>query len=64
MTAIATWTEPTATDDTGFVILTSTHDSGGTFPIGATTVTYTATDAAGNEATCSFVITVTGNVII
>ncbi len=32
--------------------------SGATFPIGITTETYTATDAAGNTASCSFNITV------
>ncbi len=34
--------------------------SGSTFPIGATTVTCTATDASGNSATASFVVIVTG----
>ncbi len=33
--------------------------SGSTFPIGTTTVTCTATDAAGNSAQCSFTVTVT-----
>jgi gliding motility-associated-like protein len=32
--------------------------SGALFNIGASTVTYTATDAGGNTATCSFVVTV------
>src|SRR5262249_38763837 len=31
--------------------------SGSSFPVGATTVTCTATDAAGNSASCSFTIT-------
>jgi hypothetical protein len=31
------------------------------FPVGTTTVTYTATDAAGNTATCSFEVTVSDN---
>src|SRR5690606_39476166 len=30
------------------------HESGVVFPVGTTTVTYTATDAAGNTTTCSF----------
>jgi len=32
--------------------------SGSTFPIGRTTVTYTATDASSNSSSCSFVVTV------
>ncbi|MEM6345238.1 MAG: HYR domain-containing protein [Bacteroidota bacterium] len=32
--------------------------SGATFPLGATTVTYEITDAAGNTANCSFIVTV------
>lgn len=32
--------------------------SGSTLPVGATTVTVRATDAAGNDATCTFVVTV------
>ena len=31
---------------------------GGTFPIGTTTETYTATDATGNTSSCSFTVTV------
>jgi len=34
--------------------------SGSLFPIGTTTVTCTATDAAGNTSACSFTVTVTG----
>ncbi|MEA5459529.1 SdrD B-like domain-containing protein [Arcicella sp. LKC2W] len=56
--AIITWTEPTATDNCGTVVLTSTSVSGGQFPVGTTTVIYTATDAKGNKATCSFVVNV------
>ncbi|MEO1434709.1 MAG: HYR domain-containing protein, partial [Bacteroidota bacterium] len=39
--------------------LTSTANPGDFFPVGTTTVTYTATDAAGNSASCSFDVTVT-----
>lgn len=52
--AIASWTAPTATDNCREVTLTSTHNPGDAFPVGTTTVTYTATDEAGNSATCSF----------
>ncbi|MDN5204999.1 HYR domain-containing protein [Fulvivirgaceae bacterium BMA10] len=56
-----TWTVPTATDNCGVPTLTSTHNPGDNFPLGTTTVTYTATDAAGNTALCSFDVTVEDN---
>jgi hypothetical protein len=51
---------PTATDNCSspMVILQSGPASGGTFPEGTTTVTYTATDAAGNITSCSFTVTI------
>lgn len=52
------WTAPTPTDNCPGVQMTSSHNPGASFPIGNTTVTYTATDAAGNTNTCSFTITV------
>ncbi|MBK9448512.1 MAG: HYR domain-containing protein [Bacteroidetes bacterium] len=36
--------------------------SGAAFPSGVTTVTYTVADQSGNSATCSFTVTVSGNV--
>jgi HYR domain/GEVED domain len=57
-TAIANWTPPTATDNCGTPSVSSTHNAGATFPIGATSVTYTARDAKNNAATCTFNITV------
>lgn len=39
------------------------HQSGGPFPVGDTTVTATVTDGAGASASCSFVVTVTGEVV-
>ncbi|MCK9335962.1 MAG: HYR domain-containing protein, partial [Candidatus Cloacimonetes bacterium] len=57
--AIATWTVPTATDNCSVSGFVSTHNSGDAFTVGTTTVTYTATDPAGNETTCSFDVTVT-----
>jgi hypothetical protein len=58
-TAIATWTAPTATDNCpGTVVVTASAASGAAFPIGSTTVTYTARDVKNNTATCAFVITV------
>ncbi|MEH6538409.1 MAG: LamG-like jellyroll fold domain-containing protein, partial [Psychroserpens sp.] len=40
---------------------TNTDDASGVYPVGTTTVTWTATDAAGNTATCDQIVTVTDN---
>eukprot|EP00667_Euglena_gracilis_P000080 EG_transcript_80 len=56
--APATWANATATDNVGVVSLVPTLPSGTTFPLGPTTVTYTAADAAGLTAACSFIVTV------
>ncbi|MFT7244601.1 MAG: hypothetical protein ACI82A_001959 [Candidatus Azotimanducaceae bacterium] len=64
--AVASWTAPTATDDSGGVVTlvattspTTGLNSGSTFPLGLTTVSYVATDAAGNSsAASSFTVTV------
>ncbi|MCK4340656.1 MAG: HYR domain-containing protein, partial [Phycisphaerae bacterium] len=58
--AVVTWTAPTANDNCPGVTLTPSHNPGDTFPVGVTTVTYTAEDACGNtNATpCSFTVTV------
>jgi len=60
-TAVATWTEPVAVDACGTPTLTGDHTSGTAFPVGTTTVTYTATDAAGNVSTASFDVVVVDN---
>ncbi|MEX0813146.1 MAG: HYR domain-containing protein, partial [Chitinophagales bacterium] len=57
-TPVATWNDPTAMDNCGNVTITSTHNSGDQFPVGTTTVTFTATDTSGNEVTCSFDVVV------
>jgi hypothetical protein len=61
--AIVSWTEPTATDNctaSGSLIWNKSHTPGTAFPVGVTTVTYTAQDALGNISTpCSFTVTVT-----
>ncbi|PIK49332.1 hypothetical protein BSL78_13791 [Apostichopus japonicus] len=41
--------------------VSSTHSSGDTFTLGATNVTYTATDYNGQTAECSFTVTVNDN---
>jgi hypothetical protein len=61
------WTPPTGSDNCspilGATVLTSTHTPGQLFFAGVTTVTYTATDVAGNTATCSFTVTVIENTL-
>ena len=57
--AAVTWTAPTGADNCGAPTVTSTHSPGAAFAVGTTTVTYTATDGAGNTTTGSFNITVT-----
>ncbi len=56
--AIATWTNPTATDNCSTPTVVSVPLSGSSFNIGTTTVTVTATDAKGNKSTCTFTVTV------
>ena len=41
--------------------LTSNYAPGDRFPLGVTTVSYTATDAAGNTLNCSFTVTVSSD---
>ena len=59
-TAVVTWPEPTTSDNSGSLNLTSSHSSGSTFSIGDTIVTYTAADASSNSANATFTITVIG----
>lgn len=55
--ADVTWTA-TATDDVDGDVAVECTPAPGTFPIGATQVTCSATDAAGNESTGTFTVTV------
>ena len=61
--AAVTYSIPTASDNCPGVVVTRTTGfaSGEEFPVGTTTVTYLATDAAGNTASCTFTVTVTDN---
>ena len=60
--AAVTWTPATVSDNCPGSTISSDHQPGDVFPLGTTTVTYTATDAAGNPAVAtSFTITVTDN---
>ncbi len=58
--AVVSWTAPTVSDNCT-ATLASSQSSGTSFPLGVTTVTYTATDAAGLTAAQSFSVTVTDN---
>ncbi len=59
--AVVTWAPARATDNCGVLSFTSNHQSGETFPIGVTTVTFIATDRNNNTTTPSFTITITDN---
>lgn len=56
--AVVTWRTPAAIDNCGAATLTISHQSGATFPVGTTTVVYTATDSKGNKTRCSFTVTI------
>jgi hypothetical protein len=56
--AVASWLEPSASDNCGLASLTGTSSPGGFYPVGQTTVTYTASDIYGNSTADSFTITV------
>jgi hypothetical protein len=58
-TTIASWTAPTAADNCGTPTLSSNFQSGASFPMGTTSIIYTARDAANNTTTCTFTVTVT-----
>ena len=63
-TALVTWTEPTAVDNSGIQTLTSTHIPGSSFNIGIAIVTYTSIDAAGHKTTQQFSVSVEGNCLL
>ena len=58
--AVVTWDTVTATDNSGYITLTSNYQSGDSFTIGITDVIYTAMDPSGNLATTAFKIFVNG----
>ncbi|MBK9420371.1 MAG: HYR domain-containing protein [Flavobacteriales bacterium] len=61
---VVAYTAPVGTDNCSGVTTARTVGlaSGATFPVGVNTVTYTATDVAGNTSSCSFTITVVDNI--
>ncbi|MDX2175694.1 MAG: HYR domain-containing protein [Candidatus Sumerlaeia bacterium] len=62
-TAVVAFADATGNDNCPPPTITRTGGSasGSAFPIGVSTITYTAEDASGNTTTCSFTITVTDN---
>lgn len=61
MTAYSVPNDVVAIDGCSETTVTNDADASGMFPVGTTTVTYTATDGCGNMSTCSFDIIVTNN---
>ncbi|NRB51757.1 MAG: HYR domain-containing protein [Saprospiraceae bacterium] len=56
------WTLPTLSDNCPGALSNSTHFPDDFFPVGTTTVTYSGSDVAGNDAMdCSFTVTVADN---
>ena len=54
-----TWTEPSAYDKSGKVVLLhQTHQSGEEFDIGSTPISYTFADQSMNFVVCNFIVTV------
>jgi hypothetical protein len=60
-TAVVTWSPASATDNAGVGAPTPSHAIGSTFSLGATVVTYTATDVNGLTGTCTFTVTISDN---
>ena len=59
--AYASWNAPSWSDNctaSGNLIVTSSHASGSSFPVGTTAVAIKAKDACGNEGVCTFNVTV------
>lgn len=55
------WPAVIATDNCRVASFLTNHQSGETFPIGVTMVSFTATDIHGNTSSASFTITITDN---
>ena len=60
-TALVNWTDPVAIDNSGIVpTVTSNYQSPQRFRQGVHVIKYRAIDQSGNEAKCSFEVSVTG----
>ena len=57
--AIVNYSAPIASDNSGSVVVNCVPAAGSNFPVGVTMVTCVASDPSGNEASCSFFVTVT-----
>ncbi|XP_070537273.1 hyalin-like [Ptychodera flava] len=57
-TVVVNWTQPNATDNSGYVTVTSDYESGTEFSIGSTSIRYNASDPSGNVDSCQFNLTV------
>jgi hypothetical protein len=57
--AVVTFPAPITGDNCGIASVTSVPASGSSFPVGATVVTNTVVDVAGNVNSCTFTVTVT-----
>ncbi|XP_033099723.1 uncharacterized protein LOC117103263, partial [Anneissia japonica] len=53
-----TWDISNATDNVGVIMDSSTHSSGDEFEVGTYVISYEASDAAGNTATCEFTLVI------
>ncbi len=56
--ATVTWDDPVITDNCTIAQVSSTHQSGHTFPEGSWAVEYEVTDSSGNTSSCFFKVTV------
>ncbi len=54
------WPVPIFTDNSEEFTISETHQPGDHFGVGVTSVVYRAVDEAGNEAVCSFDVTIIG----
>ena len=57
--AVVSYPAATVSDNCSGATASCSPASGGCFPLGTTTVNCTATDASGNQASCTFTVTVT-----
>ena len=59
------WDEPNVTDNSGEYTISSSFKPGDRFPVDETTmVKYEATDSAGNAASLTFFVTVSGKIML
>ena len=61
---IVNWTVPSVVDNSGNYSLSSNYKPGDKFYLGETRVNYTATDASGNIAMDSFIVSLAGKCFV